>query len=82
MCRVAFTDTEGMTHSIKVTAGSVLEAAALGLAEHRKCQMVDAAPPLAVRGGRPVVITTQVKFAQAPPATVFAIHRQGDRPME
>jgi hypothetical protein len=44
MCRVAFTDAEGMTHSVKVTAGSVLEAAALGLAEFRKCAMLDAAP--------------------------------------
>jgi hypothetical protein len=44
MCRVACTDTEGMTHSVKVTAGSVLEAAALGLAEFRKCTMMDSAP--------------------------------------
>jgi hypothetical protein len=44
MCRIAFTDSEGMTHSTKVTAGSVLEAAALGLAEFRKCAMMDAAP--------------------------------------
>jgi hypothetical protein len=46
---VAFTNAEGMTHSIKVTAGSVLEAAALGLAEFRKCAMMDAAPGPATR---------------------------------
>jgi len=49
MCRVQFTDTEGMSHSVKVTAGSVLEAAALGLTEFRKCAMMDAAPGPATR---------------------------------
>ena len=49
MCRVAFTDPEGMTHSVRVTAASLLEAAALGLAELRKCAMMDAAPGPAAR---------------------------------
>ena len=35
-------DAEGMTHSVRVAAGSVYEAAALGLAEFRKCAMMDA----------------------------------------
>jgi hypothetical protein len=49
MCRVSFTDPGGMTHSIKVTASSLYEAAALGLAELRKCAMMDAAPGPATR---------------------------------
>ena len=44
MCRVSFTDTQGMTHSVRVTAASLFEAAALGLAEFRRCTMMDAAP--------------------------------------
>jgi hypothetical protein len=44
MCRAAFTDTEGMTHSVKVRAGSVREASALGLAEFKRCSMDDAEP--------------------------------------
>ena len=43
------TDTEGMTHSVKVTAASLFEAAALGLAEFRRCAMMDAAPGPATR---------------------------------
>jgi len=49
MCRASFTDTEGITHSVKVTAGSLFEAAALGVAEFRRCAMMDAAPGLETR---------------------------------
>jgi hypothetical protein len=49
MCRVSFTDTEGMTHSVKVTAASLYEAAVLGLAEFRRCAMIDATPGPATR---------------------------------
>ncbi len=49
MCLVSFTDTEGMTHSVRVTAASLVEAAALGLAELRKCTLIDAAPGPASR---------------------------------
>jgi hypothetical protein len=49
MCRVSFTDTEGMMHSVKLTAGSLFEAAALGVAEFRRCAMMDAAPGPATR---------------------------------
>ena len=49
ICRVSFTDTEGMTHSVRLTAASLYEAAALGLAESRKCAMMDAAPGPATR---------------------------------
>jgi hypothetical protein len=49
MCRVSFADTEGMTHSVKVMAASLFEAAALGVAEFRRCAMMDAAPGPATR---------------------------------
>ncbi len=49
MCRVSFTDMNGMTHSVRVNAASLLEAAALGLAELRKCAMMDAVPGPATR---------------------------------
>ena len=49
MCRVSYTDTQGMTHSVLITAASLFEAAALGLAEFRKCAMMDAAPGAATR---------------------------------
>ncbi len=48
-CRVSFIDTQGMTHSVRVSATSLFEAAALGLAEFRKCAMMDAAPGPASR---------------------------------
>jgi hypothetical protein len=44
MCRVSFTDTEGMTHSMKVTAGSLFEAAALGVAEFVSGDTTTSAP--------------------------------------
>jgi hypothetical protein len=43
-CRVSFTDTEGITHTAVVTASSLYEAAALGVAEFRRCGLVDALP--------------------------------------
>ena len=49
MCRVSFVDSDGMTHSVKVLAGTLFEAAALGLAEFRKCALMDAAPGPATR---------------------------------
>jgi hypothetical protein len=38
-----------MTHSVRVSAGSLFEAAALGLAEFKRCAMMDAAPGPATR---------------------------------
>jgi hypothetical protein len=43
-CRVSFTDTEGITHTAVVTASSLYEAAALGVAEFRRCGLIDASP--------------------------------------
>ena len=36
-CMVSFTDAEGITHSVSVTASSLFEAAAIGLAEFGRC---------------------------------------------
>jgi hypothetical protein len=43
-CRVSFTDASGVTHTVKITAASLFEAAILGLAELRRCTMVEDAP--------------------------------------
>jgi hypothetical protein len=43
-CRVSFTDTEGITHTAIVTASSLYEAAALGVAEFRRCGLIDVWP--------------------------------------
>jgi hypothetical protein len=43
-CTVAFTDTDGIRHSVEVMASSLYEAAALGLAELRRCAFADASP--------------------------------------
>jgi hypothetical protein len=48
-CRVSFTDPEGITHSASVTAASLYEAAALGVAEFRRCLLMDVAPGPATR---------------------------------
>jgi len=49
MCRLSVTDTEGMTHAVRVSAGALFEAAALGLAEFRRCAMMGAASGPATR---------------------------------
>jgi hypothetical protein len=43
-CRVSFTDASGVTHTVKITAASLYEAAILGLAELRRCAMVEDVP--------------------------------------
>ena len=48
-CRVSFTDPSGITHAAVVSAASLYEAAVLGLAELRRCAMVDDAPGAATR---------------------------------
>jgi hypothetical protein len=39
---VAFTDSEGITHSVQVAASSLFEAAALGIAQFRQCRFAEA----------------------------------------
>jgi hypothetical protein len=46
---VSFTDTEGITHAAQVSASSLYEAAALALAEFRRCGLTDATPGPAAR---------------------------------
>jgi type VI protein secretion system component VasA len=48
-CRVSFTDSEGMTHAVEVVTSTLYEAAALALAELRRCGFADAEPGAAVR---------------------------------
>ena len=43
-CRVSFTDAGGITHTACVAAGSLYEAVALGVAEFRRCGLMNAAP--------------------------------------
>ena len=43
-CRVSFTDSEGITHSVEVAAGSLYEAAALAVAEFRQSGFVHSEP--------------------------------------
>jgi hypothetical protein len=42
VCTVSFTDSEGITHAVEITATSLFEAAALGLAEFRRCGFAEA----------------------------------------
>jgi hypothetical protein len=41
-CRVSFTDSVGITHSVGVAGASLYEAAALAVAEFRRCDFADA----------------------------------------
>ena len=43
-CIVSFTDREGLTHAVEVAAASLYEAAALALAEFRRCGFTDPQP--------------------------------------
>jgi hypothetical protein len=43
-CKVSFQDTEGIVHVATVSASSLYEAAALGVAEFRRCGLMDAMP--------------------------------------
>jgi len=62
-CRVSLVDTEGITHTAQVTAASLLEAAALGLATFRRCGLMDATPGP----------TTQITVSVDVPSTVHQI---------
>jgi hypothetical protein len=50
VCRVSFTDTEGITHAAQVSASSLYEAAGLALAEFRRCGLMDVTPGDAAYG--------------------------------
>ena len=44
-CRVSFTDGEGILHAVQVPAASLFEAAALAVAEFRRCGFMNDATP-------------------------------------
>ena len=49
-CLVSFTDSEGVQHAVsKVSASTLYEAAALAIAEFRRCGFTDHAPGAATR---------------------------------
>jgi hypothetical protein len=62
-CRVSFTDSEGITHAATVAASSLYEAAALAVAEFRRCGLMDAAPGPA----------TQLAIRVEAPSTMHAL---------
>jgi hypothetical protein len=43
-CRVSFTDSQGIVHTVDVPASSLYEAAAFAIAEFRRCGFTDAMP--------------------------------------
>jgi len=48
-CLVSFTDSEGVEHTAEVAARSLFEAAALAIAEFKRCGLIDAQPGPATR---------------------------------
>ncbi len=48
-CLVSFTDTEGIQHTVEVSASSLYEAAALGVAEFKRSKLMDSQPGPATR---------------------------------
>ena len=48
-CTVSFTGTDGIAHGVEVSAASLYEAAALALAEFRKCNLTEVLPGRATR---------------------------------
>jgi|SRR5579859_1809072 len=48
-CLVSFTDSEGIQHAVEVSASTLYEAAALAIAEFRRCGFTDHAPGAATR---------------------------------
>jgi hypothetical protein len=49
ICLVSFTDSEGIRHSVEVTATTLYEAAALAIGEFRRCGFTANAPGPATR---------------------------------
>jgi hypothetical protein len=49
ICVVSFTDSEGIRHSVEVTASTLYEAAALAINEFRRCGFTSNAPGPATR---------------------------------
>lgn len=62
-CRVSFTDSVGMTHSVTVAASSLYEAAALGIAEFKRSGFAFAT----------IGAATRLSISVAPPATTHEL---------
>jgi hypothetical protein len=62
-CRVSFTDGAGMTHTVTVSASSLYEAAALGVAEFKKSGFAFAS----------VGTATRLTISVVPPATTHEL---------
>ena len=62
-CTVSFTDSTGVTHAVEVSAATLFEAAALAVAEFRRCGFADAT----VGAGTSFAVTVQ------PPATTHTL---------
>jgi hypothetical protein len=48
-CLVSFTDSEGIRHSVEITASTLYEAAVLAIAQFRRCGFTENAPGPATR---------------------------------
>ena len=72
-----FIDTEAMTHSVRVNAASLFEAAALGLAEFKRCALMDAAPCPATR--LTVVVESPGSARESPTRKLTAWGEEPDR---
>lgn len=62
-CRVSFTDGAGMTHTVTVSASSLFEAAALGIAEFKRSGFAFAS----------VGAATRLTIAVVPPSTTHEL---------
>jgi hypothetical protein len=62
-CVVSFTDPEGLTHSVEVVGESLFQAAALAVAEFRRCGFTEAG----------VGPSTRLRVAVKAPATVHEV---------
>jgi hypothetical protein len=48
-CLISFVDSEGIQHTAEVSASSLYEAAAVGVAEFKRCGLMDTQPGPATR---------------------------------
>lgn len=80
-CRVSFTDPEGLTHTARVAAASLYEAAAEGIAEFRRCGLLEDVPGPATRFT--VAIETPSTVHEFPMRRLSAwLERSGRSPAE
>jgi hypothetical protein len=67
-CSVSFTDSEGITHSVEVSASSLYEACVMPLAEFRRSRLIgDSLPAPAIR------LVVAVRLHVGPSVTVVTL---------